>query len=67
MTEAYFCCTHYQDAFEQALKDGLHCAVENIHVREQIREEAGKRKQAATQARTETMIGACRTMFFLPI
>jgi len=46
-----------QAAFEQTLKDGVHCAVENTHMRERMREEILKRRQSAAQAHMQTMIG----------
>lgn len=54
MRSVYSCA---QAAFEQALRDGLHCAVENVHVRELIEQETMKQKEAATQMRTQTMSG----------
>uniref|UniRef100_A0A7S3QTX1 Uncharacterized protein n=1 Tax=Dunaliella tertiolecta TaxID=3047 RepID=A0A7S3QTX1_DUNTE len=44
-----------QTALEQTLKDGMHCAIENIHLRERMGEEAHKRKVATARVRTQIM------------
>ncbi|KAF5840568.1 hypothetical protein DUNSADRAFT_16231 [Dunaliella salina] len=46
-----------QTALEQTLKDGMHCAIENIHLRERMGEEAHKRKVAAASIRAQIMKG----------